>query len=141
MRIFLAGLAILALATPGVAQTQATGKVGDYAPASGVQVCGRDTSGKMSCFKFDSSGNQLVTDPANASFSIVVGPLVAGTDYGAQAFRAINVTCTSAGSANITLVGSGVVPVSFSSGASYQLAFALKSIDAVPTGCVFYGLK
>lgn len=81
------------------------------------------------------------SDPNNASFSTAVGPLVAATDYSAQAFRALNITCSSAGSANLTLTGSGVLPYTFVSGPSYQIGFAVKSIDAIPSGCVLYGVK
>jgi hypothetical protein len=92
-------------------------------------------------------------DINGASFGTVVGPLVAGTDYSLKAnngspnainqlFRAVNVTCSSSASANLTMVGSATaLPYTFASGPSYQIAFVLKSIDAIPSGCVLYGLK
>lgn len=88
--------------------------------------------------------NSLLTaaNTLNASFAKAT-LLVAGTDYTSSAFRAVNVTCTSTGSANLTLLGTGsaVLPYTFTSGPSYQIAFQLKSIDAVPSGCVLEGLN
>lgn len=66
--------------------------------------------------------------------------LTAGTTYPAK-FRAMNVTCSSSGSANITLADGSVLPYTFSTGSTYQIAVAFTSVDAIPSGCRLDGLK